>query len=297
MRACAGLQPVVRRCEAGLEIIFLFKRPAPELADVSAGRFRAFRHADHQSLRARVQRHRDRPAADAPGAARRPHAAARLRDLPRHRVSRTPTSMVRTQRLPALFSLGQNRGSGWVYSTERRPRRPTEDERRAGRDPHLLHRRRRVPRRLAARPDSEPQADRPSARHRGALHQPRPADPRRHADADAGERRSGGIDQAAGRLAAAARGNGGGTAERRRKASRGPTNWPGGWCRSSRSISSASPRKGAAPIRCTRCSTSMPIAAIRAWRAMCARSRASNRGRWSSGCRSPDRCVSGAAPR
>jgi len=34
--------------------------------------------------------------------------------------------------VPALFSLGQNRGSGWVYSTERRPRRPGEDERRQG---------------------------------------------------------------------------------------------------------------------------------------------------------------------
>ena len=34
--------------------------------------------------------------------------------------------------IPELFSLGQNRGSGWVYSTERRPRRPTEDERSQG---------------------------------------------------------------------------------------------------------------------------------------------------------------------
>ena len=34
--------------------------------------------------------------------------------------------------VPELFSLGQNRGSGWVYSVERRPRRPGEDERRQG---------------------------------------------------------------------------------------------------------------------------------------------------------------------
>ena len=34
--------------------------------------------------------------------------------------------------IPELFSLGQNRGNGWVYSTERRPRRATEDERREG---------------------------------------------------------------------------------------------------------------------------------------------------------------------
>jgi type VI secretion system protein ImpG len=34
--------------------------------------------------------------------------------------------------IPALFSLGQNRTNGWVYFTERRPRRPSEDELRQG---------------------------------------------------------------------------------------------------------------------------------------------------------------------
>jgi type VI secretion system protein ImpG len=34
--------------------------------------------------------------------------------------------------IPALFSLGQNKSEGWVYSIERRPRRPTEDERSQG---------------------------------------------------------------------------------------------------------------------------------------------------------------------
>ena len=41
VRVC-GLQPVVRRCEAGLEIIFLFRRPVPELADLTPADFELF---------------------------------------------------------------------------------------------------------------------------------------------------------------------------------------------------------------------------------------------------------------
>ncbi|TIS30456.1 type VI secretion system baseplate subunit TssF, partial [Mesorhizobium sp.] len=38
----SGLQSVVRRCEAGVEIIFMFRRPVPELADVTPADFELF---------------------------------------------------------------------------------------------------------------------------------------------------------------------------------------------------------------------------------------------------------------
>ena len=38
----ADLQPVVRKCDGGMEIIFLFRRPAPELADVATADFELF---------------------------------------------------------------------------------------------------------------------------------------------------------------------------------------------------------------------------------------------------------------
>jgi type VI protein secretion system component VasA len=43
---------VVRKCEAGLEIIFLFRPSGARTRRPDAGRFRAFRDADHQSVRA-----------------------------------------------------------------------------------------------------------------------------------------------------------------------------------------------------------------------------------------------------
>jgi type VI secretion system protein ImpG len=58
----------------------------------------------------------------------------RTRDFEIYRVLRVEDadSEGSDAEIPELFSLGQNRGSGWVYSTERRPRRATEDERRDG---------------------------------------------------------------------------------------------------------------------------------------------------------------------
>ena len=51
----------------------------------------------------------------------------RPRDFEIYRVTRVEDADIEgpDADVPALFSLGQNRGSGWVYSTERRPRRPT----------------------------------------------------------------------------------------------------------------------------------------------------------------------------
>ncbi|TPL75585.1 type VI secretion system baseplate subunit TssF [Mesorhizobium sp. B2-3-13] len=127
----AGLQPVVRACEAGMEIIFLFRRAVPELADVTAAEFELFvtpvinlfeRECNDIEIDPRKTRqvlHADR---------------TRARDFEIFRVTRVEDADAESGEatIPELFSLGQNRGSGWVYSTERRPRRATEDERRDG---------------------------------------------------------------------------------------------------------------------------------------------------------------------
>ncbi len=126
-----GLQPVVRKCQAGLEIVFLFRRPVPELADLSPVDFELFAtpiinlferecnviELDHRKTRQVL--HADR---------------TRARDFEIYRVIRVEDADAEgpDADIPELFSLGQNRGSGWVYSTERRPRRPTEDERSQG---------------------------------------------------------------------------------------------------------------------------------------------------------------------
>lgn len=130
VRVC-GLQPVMRRCEAGLEIIFLFRRPVPELSDLTPADFELFatpiinlfeRECNVIELDRRKTRqvlHADR---------------TRPRDFEIYRVLRVEDADTdgTDADIPALFGLGQNRGNGWVYSTERRPRRATEDERREG---------------------------------------------------------------------------------------------------------------------------------------------------------------------
>ncbi|GLS39152.1 type VI secretion protein [Mesorhizobium tianshanense] len=127
----SGLQSVVRRCEAGIEIIFMFRRPVPELADVTPADFELFatpiinlfeRDCNVIELdprRTRQVLHADR---------------TRARDFEIYRVTRVEDADTEgaDAEIPELFSLGQNRSSGWVYSTERRPRRATEDERRDG---------------------------------------------------------------------------------------------------------------------------------------------------------------------
>lgn len=127
----SGLQSVVRRCEAGIEIIFMFRRPVPELADVTPADFELFatpiinlfeRDCNVIELdprRTRQVLHADR---------------TRARDFEIYRVTRVEDADAEgtDAEIPELFSLGQNRSSGWVYSTERRPRRATEDERRDG---------------------------------------------------------------------------------------------------------------------------------------------------------------------
>jgi len=127
----SGLASIVRRCDAGLEIIFLFKRPTPEMADIAPADFQLFvtpivNLFERECNVIEIDRRRTRQVLHAD--------RTRPRDFEIYRVTRIEDadSEGPDSALPALFSLGQNRGSGWVYSTERRPRRPTEDERRQG---------------------------------------------------------------------------------------------------------------------------------------------------------------------
>ncbi|MEO5323531.1 type VI secretion system baseplate subunit TssF [Mesorhizobium sp. CC13] len=126
-----GLQPVARNCDGGLEIVLFLRRPVPELADLAPADFELFatplinlfeRECNVVELDARRTRqvlYADR---------------TRPRDFEIYRVTRVADAESEgpDAEIPALFSLGQNRGSGWVYATERRPRRATEDERREG---------------------------------------------------------------------------------------------------------------------------------------------------------------------
>ena len=126
-----GLLPAVRRCRNEIDIVFLFKRPVPELADVTPANFELFatplvnlfeRECNIVEIDARRTRqvlHADR---------------TRPRDFEIFRVIRVEDADLDgpDAEVPALFSLGQNRGSGWVYAVERRPRRAGEDERREG---------------------------------------------------------------------------------------------------------------------------------------------------------------------
>ncbi|MBP7243402.1 type VI secretion system baseplate subunit TssF [Amaricoccus sp.] len=126
-----GVSPVLRAAAGRIEIVILFRRAAPELAGARPGDL--LLHAtpivnlferdcgtlDLDARRTRQVLHADR---------------ARPRDFEILRVTHVedadgegPEALV-----PELFSLGQASGGPWVHSTERRPRRPAEDERRQG---------------------------------------------------------------------------------------------------------------------------------------------------------------------
>jgi len=126
-----GLAPVVKASGGDMEIVFLFARQAPELADLTAEHLALFatplvnlfeRECNVVELDARRTRqvlHADR---------------TRPKDFEIYRTLRVEDAddPGPDAEIPALFDLGQNRGHGWVYSTERRPRRAGEDERREG---------------------------------------------------------------------------------------------------------------------------------------------------------------------
>ncbi len=244
-----GLQPVVRRAAEGLELIFLFRRPAPELADLKP--------ADLQLFATPVVNLFERDCNVIEIDPRRPrqviHAdRTRPRDFEIYRLTQVEDADLDgpEARIPALFGLAQTQAAA-VWSAERRPRRPGEDERRQGRmrtsyagDDVFLS--------LSARPGAAARPGPPPPVAARALHQPRPADPRRPAAADAGKRRPGPVRHAPRRRSAR-------RARRCRRcrpaaaARAAPTSSPGGWWRSSRSTTSASPTKAArsTPLRAT----------------------------------------------
>ncbi len=126
-----GLAPAVRVSAGRMEIVLLFRRAAPELAGLRPADLllhatpivnlfeRECGTLELDGRRTRQVLHADR---------------ARPRDFEVLRVTHVEDSDAEGPEalVPELFSLGQARGGGWVFSTERRPRRPAEDERRQG---------------------------------------------------------------------------------------------------------------------------------------------------------------------
>ena len=126
-----GLQPVVRRAPEGLELVFLLRRPAPELADLKP--------ADLQLFATPVVNLFERDCNVIEIDPRRPrqviHAdRTRPRDFEIYRLTQVEDADLDgpEARIPALFGFAQTQAAA-VWSAERRPRRPGEDERRQGR--------------------------------------------------------------------------------------------------------------------------------------------------------------------
>jgi type VI secretion system protein ImpG len=125
-----GLRPVVRRTAGTLEIVFPLLRPAPELADIAP--------SDVALFVAPVVNLFERDCAtietDARRTAQAVHAdRARPRDFEIYRLTRVEDAAAdgAEAALGSVFSLDAGRAR-WRWSGERRPRRPTEDERRQG---------------------------------------------------------------------------------------------------------------------------------------------------------------------
>jgi type VI secretion system protein ImpG len=126
-----GLQPVVARSPEGVELVFLLRRAAPELSDL--------RPADLQLFATPVINLFERDCNVVEIEPRRPrqviHAdRTRPRDFEIYRLTALEDADRDgpDARIAALFSFAQT-GAGVVWSSERRPRRPGEDERRQGR--------------------------------------------------------------------------------------------------------------------------------------------------------------------
>ncbi len=127
-----GLKPIVKSCGKNhLEIVVLFRRPCPELADVAVADFELFvapvinlfeRDCDVIELDERKFQqvlHADR---------------TRSRDFEIYAVSRVEDADLEgsDSEIPPVFGMVQPKGHGIFHATERRPRRPAEDERRDG---------------------------------------------------------------------------------------------------------------------------------------------------------------------
>ncbi|MBL9072893.1 type VI secretion system baseplate subunit TssF [Tabrizicola sp.] len=127
-----GLNPALRACTTGpCEVVVYLDAARPELSDIAAKDFRLF----VTPLVNLFEKECNVIEIDGRSAAHVVHAdRTRPRDFEIYRLTRVedadsdgPDAMVEP-----LYSVGQHRGSGLVYTTERRPRRPGEDEIRRG---------------------------------------------------------------------------------------------------------------------------------------------------------------------
>ncbi len=123
-----GLNPVVRQCSAQmLELVLLFDSPRPELADVTARDFRLFA----TPLVNLFEKECNIIEVDGRSAAHVVHAdRTRPRDFEIYQLLHVEDadSNGPDAALVPIHSASADRGSGLVYGTERRPRRPGEDE-------------------------------------------------------------------------------------------------------------------------------------------------------------------------
>jgi type VI secretion system protein ImpG len=127
-----GLNPALRACTQGsCEVVVYLDSARPALADIAAKDFRLFA----TPLVNLFEKECNVIEIDGRSSAHVVHAdRTRPRDFEIYRLTKVedadsegPESVV-----APLYSAGQHRGSGLVYTTERRPRRPGEDEIRRG---------------------------------------------------------------------------------------------------------------------------------------------------------------------
>ncbi len=127
-----GLQRAVRDTDLGkLEIFILFRRPCPEIAATSVRDFRLFA----TPLVNLFEKECNVVELDGRASAHVVHAdRTRPRDFEIYRFLRVENAEVEGADavIQEIHGLEQTQGSGIVYATERRPRRPAEDELRRG---------------------------------------------------------------------------------------------------------------------------------------------------------------------
>ncbi|HLQ19878.1 MAG TPA: type VI secretion system baseplate subunit TssF, partial [Tabrizicola sp.] len=127
-----GLNPALRACTTGpCEVVIYLDTARPELSDLAAKDFRLF----VTPLVNLFDKECNVIEIDGRSAAHVVHAdRTRPRDFEIYRLTNVEDadSDGPDAKVEALYSVGRNRGSGLVYTTERRPRRPGEDELRRG---------------------------------------------------------------------------------------------------------------------------------------------------------------------
>ena len=127
-----GLNRALRTCTQGTcEVVVYLNAARPEIADISAKDFRLFA----TPLVNLFEKECNVIEVDGRSAAHVVHAdRTRPRDFEIYRLTNVEDadSDGPEAKVEPLYSVGQHRGSGLVYTTERRPRRPGEDEIRRG---------------------------------------------------------------------------------------------------------------------------------------------------------------------